>query len=82
MNNKNIIDKDNLIGSAIAIDAAEYIIQDIVEDFFDHFDPENKDNYLKIIYEFPRFRAKANILLMLISQIRNEFADNEITAYH
>lgn len=30
----NTVDKDELIGSAIAIDAAGYIMQELMEDFF------------------------------------------------
>ena len=77
----NTVDKDELIGSAIAIDAAGYILQDIVEDFFDHFNPQNEGDHFKIIYEFSRYRAKANVLIMLLNQISTEFKANKITAY-
>ena len=78
---KNTIDKDELIGSAIALDSAEYILQDIVEDFFGNYKPQNEDDHFKIIYEFSRYRAKANVLFMLLNQIRNEFKEHNITAY-
>lgn len=78
---KNTVDKDELIGSAIALDSAEYILQDIVEDFFGNYKPQNKDDHFKIIYEFSRYRAKANALFMLLNQIRNEFKEHNITAY-
>ncbi len=82
MNSKDQnVDKDNLTGSAIAIDAAEYIIQDILEDFFDCYNPAVKDDQFRILYEFPRCRAKANVLLMLLNQIRNDFKENKITCY-
>lgn len=77
----NIVDKDELIGSAIAIDSAKYIIQELLEDFFECFNPQDEDDQFRIIYEFPRHRAKANVLLMLLNQIRNEFKENKITCY-
>ena len=77
----NTVNKDDLIGSAIAIDAAEYILQDIVEDFFSSFNPQNEGDHFRIIYEFSRYRAKANVLLMLLNQISTEFKANKITVY-
>ena len=77
----NTVDRDELIGAAIALDSAEYILQDIAEDFFGQYNPQNEGDHFKIIYEFSRYRAKANVLLMLLNQIRNEFKENKITCY-
>lgn len=77
----NTVDKDELIGSAIAIDAAGYIMQELMEDFFESYNPQNEGDHFKIIYEFSRYRAKANVLIMLLNQISNEFKANKITAY-
>lgn len=48
----NTVDKDELIGSAIAIDAAGYIMQELMEDFFESYNPQNEGDHFKIIYEF------------------------------
>ena len=77
----NTVDKDKLIGSAVALDSMEYIIQDIREVFFDKISPTTEEDVYKIIYEFSRYRAKANVLIMLLNQICNEFKANKITAY-
>lgn len=77
----NTVDKDKLIGSAVALDSMEYIIQDIREDFFDKFSPTTEEDVYRIIYEFSRYRAKMNVVDLLFQQIRDEFKANKITAY-
>ena len=52
-----------------------------MEDFFESYNPHNEGDHFKIIYEFSRYRAKANVLIMLLNQISNEFKANKITAY-
>lgn len=79
--NKNTLHQDDFIGSAIAIDSAQYIIQDLMEDFFDCFNPQDKEDQFRIVYEFPRYRAKANVLLMLLNEICKEFESNNVTVY-
>ena len=77
----NTINKDNLIGSALAIDAMEYILQDIQEDYFDKFNVKNEKDNFSIIYEFNRNRAKIAVISLLLNQIKNEFKENKITCY-
>lgn len=83
MNSKdtNTVNKEDLIGSAVALDSMEYIIQDIREDFFDKFSTASNEDVYRIIYEFSRYRAKMNVVDLLFQQIRNEFKENNITAY-
>ena len=64
-----------------SLDAMEYIIQDIREDFFDKFSTATAEDTYRIIYEFSRYRAKMNVIDLLFQEIKREFSKNNITAY-
>jgi hypothetical protein len=74
----DVVCKDNLIGSAVALDTIEYIMQDMQEEYFDKFDKHNKD---WIVWEFARNRARMNAIVTLFREIRAEFDENGITVY-
>jgi hypothetical protein len=81
MNTKksNMVCKDNFICSAVALDAIEYISQDIQLEYFDKFNEHN--NNLEIVLDFARNRARMNAIVTLLGEIRAEFNKNGITAY-
>lgn len=48
---------------------AGYMMQDIMEDFFEHFDPKKRDEIILMAHEFPRYAAKASILQDILFKI-------------
>lgn len=41
------------------LDRARYMMQEITEDYFERFDPHDREGQIAITYEFPRKRAFA-----------------------
>lgn len=80
MNNKNIIDKDNLILTAAAIDDMSFIIGELMNNFFE-YNPEKEKDIFKICYEFKRYRAYTDILIRLINDVKKDLDKNGITSY-
>lgn len=80
-NNTNYVNKDELVGAAVALDVAQYIIQDLQEDFFDCYDSSSDDDKYKILWEYNRNRAKMAALSMLIYEISQAFKLNKIDCY-
>lgn len=80
-NNKNCLDKDELVSAAVALDAANYIIQEMQEDFFDAFNRDSDEDKFRILWEFNRNRAKMAILSTLIHEISQAFEKNKIDCY-
>ncbi len=76
------VDKDELIGAAVALDSARYIIQDLQEDFFDCYNSSSDDDKWRILHEFNRGRAKMAVLSHLIYEISQAFKHNKIHGYN
>ena len=74
----NTINKDNLIGSSLAIESMAAILQDIQEDYFDKFNVKNEKDNFSIIYEFNRNRAKINAISVLLNEVYKEFKENKL----
>ncbi|MCR5652754.1 MAG: hypothetical protein K6F88_03045 [Ruminococcus sp.] len=75
------VNKEELSEAAVALDAAEYIIEEIQSEYFDRFDNNSEDDRFAIAVEFTRFRAKAAVLSMLINKISTAFETHEIKVY-
>lgn len=80
MTDKNTIDICDLTETAYLIDSAEYLIQEMQDDFFDKYN-RNKDDELSILAEFNRYRAHMNTIAVLFRQVSKSFANLGITAY-
>ena len=75
------MDKDNLIGAAVNLDSAMYLMQSLTEDYFVKFTPENDKDKFGIVWEFDRYRAFAQAVYELLFSIQKDFEKNEITPY-
>lgn len=72
-NIKNMIDKDDLIGIAILVDALQILSGDLLQDYFEKLDPETKDyDKMCVVYDFPRVKAYMDLLFNAICDINNE----------
>ena len=72
-NIKNMIDKDDLIGIAILVDALQILSGDLLQDYFGKLDPETKDcDKMCVAYDFPRVKAYMDLLFNAICDINNE----------
>lgn len=80
-NNEIYVNKENFSSAAVALDAAEYIVEEMQSDYFDRFDNNTNDGRFAIAAEYTRFRAKAAILSMLIREISSAFEENDISVY-
>ncbi len=63
------------------MDAAQYIIQDLQEDFFDCYNSSSDDDKWKILWEYNRNRAKTAVLSRLVYEISQVFEKNKINCY-
>lgn len=72
-NIKNMIDKDDLIGIAILVDALQILSGDLLQNYFEKLDPETKDyDKMCVFYDFPRVKAYMDLLFNAICDINNE----------
>ena len=74
------ISRDNLIGAAVALDTAEYLLQALQEDYFD-LDSSKLEGQRAIVYEFSRARAKTAALRLALEQISSAFSELKINPY-
>ena len=83
MNSKdtNTVNRDNLIGSALAIDAMKYIIWEMQDGYFEKFNCEDEQDSFRILYNFKHNRARMAIISLLLNRIIDEFKENKITCY-
>ena len=72
------IDRDNLIGSSLAIESIKYILQEIQEGYFDKLKPDDNDDIFKIIYDFKRNSARVHAISILLNEVYKEFKENKL----
>ena len=53
---------DDVYPLALHIEHMRYLLQDLIEDYFQSFDSHEREDQMHIIYNFPRYRAKAEII--------------------
>lgn len=79
-NFRELIRLKNTIGEiGIELDKAHYILQDIIEDYFDNIKPTQKEQAVFLAYEKPRAAAKSYILndiLCRIQTVLSEVSEN------
>lgn len=77
---RELIRLKNAIGEIeIELDKAHYILQDIIEDYFDNIQPTPKEQTAFLVYEKPRAAAKSYILndiLYRIQTVLSEVSEN------
>ena len=74
------ISRDDLIGAAVALDTAEYLMQDLQEDYFGLNDSKSEEQRF-IVHEFSRARAKTEALRLALEQISSAFSELKINPY-
>lgn len=76
------MDKGNLIGAAVNLDSAMYLMQDLTEDFFVRYNPDKAKDLEAIRWEFSRYRAITQAIFELLFNInRDYFEKYDITPY-
>ncbi len=53
---------DALTGIEVALEKARYVMQEVIERFFDKFNPDKEDEGKRILYEFKRYAAFARVV--------------------
>lgn len=79
--NINTFNEDKLVGAAVALDSALYLMQNITEDFFCKFNPDSEKDKFAILWEFSRYRAFVQAVNGLLADIHKDFEENGITPY-
>lgn len=74
------IDRDDLTGTAIALDSVKIITGDVMQDYFDRYNPHDKKDFPYILYDFDRSRAYLKAVLSLVCEIEKTFEELGITA--
>ena len=74
------VKKNDLIGAAAALDSAEYLLQDLQDNYFG-FDDTTPDGQRFILYEYQRGRAKTAALRFALEQITTTFKELNISPY-
>lgn len=73
---------EDLIGAARSLDAIEFLLQDLTENYFDCFDSTNKKGRFGIVVDFNRNRARANAIQELVLSIERDFKKYNIYCYN
>lgn len=73
---ENMINKDDLIGITDILDSLQVLCGDIMQDYFDKYNPAEDDDQLSIIYSFERMRAYSNIVFNIICQVNQELCND------
>ena len=72
------IDRDNLIGSSLAIESMSYILQDIQDKYFQKLNADEETDTFNIIYDFNRYKAKMYAIEVLLNIVIREFRENKL----
>lgn len=76
-----IADRNELANSldevSMTLEKAQYIMQEISEEFFEKYDPNDNEGKFAIVYEFRRRRAFSRILCDLLHQIKSELPSSD-----
>lgn len=76
-----IPDRNELVNSldevSIALEKAQYIMQEISEDYFEKYDPNDKEGKFAIVYEFRRMRAFFRLSYDLSYQIKSALPSSD-----
>lgn len=60
------------------LEDARYLIQEINEEFFDKFDPDDDKDRLNITWEYPRYAAFFRILMLSVDDIYETLKNAEL----
>ena len=60
------------------LEDARYLIQEINEEFFDKFDPDDDKDRLNITWEYPRYAAFFRILMLSVDDIYEVLKNAEL----
>ena len=77
----NKIDRDELAGAAANIDSALFILQEVVEDYFEKLDAKDESCHFSILWDWARYRAYTHVAYLLLNSVKKDFEKNHITAY-
>ena len=75
------VDTESLTMSAVWLDSMKYIIQDMLDDYFEKFNSDEHSDVWRIAHEFNRNRARTETLFLLLKQVSDEFESCNISAY-
>lgn len=71
-------DLENMLDQVrTTLENAEYLAQELVDEYFERFCPDEGDGKLSIIWEFKRKRSFARLLLDCLKQIESGLPSSE-----
>lgn len=79
-NNETYVEESDLWMICQCIDSLVYLLNELEEDYF-VINPDDKEQHFKIIYDYPRTRAKLFIISKFVHDIDDYLRDNGITFY-
>lgn len=77
----NKIDRDELTGAAANIDSVLFILQEVVDDYFEKLDAKDESCRFSILWDWARYRAYTHAAYLLLNSVKKDFEKNHITAY-
>lgn len=73
--------KDDLTEVARDIECTRVLFGDIMQDYFDGFNPSNAEDRLYMAHEFRRYRAYANMCYDLLTKAEKELHEKGVFCY-
>lgn len=80
-NTTNTINKDELMGIARNIECATVMMGDILGDYFEALDRDDKQDQVKILWDFNRYRKYVYSCFDLLLHAENELHEKGIDCY-
>lgn len=68
---------DSITAINVVLERADHLIQAMLEDFFNKYDPDDEKGAFAIPYVFPRMRAFASLLRDQLQAIESELPSEE-----
>ncbi len=62
---EEIISSDLLFSAFLALEQSNHLINSLLDDYFDKYNPDDKDDFYRIIYGFEQARAFAEVIAMV-----------------
>ena len=73
------VDKDDLCEITRAVELMQFTAQGLMEEYFHKFKRDKKDDHWKIVWEFERNRARAEIISDYLRQVEKMLEELGIT---
>ena len=68
---------DSILAIRAILERADHLMQSLLEDYFNKYDPDNNKGAFAIQYSFPKMRAFASLLQDQLTAIESELPTTE-----